>query len=112
MPKVTLEQKRLEALRRQLQGRGEVRVKQSKSHADSKSIETSWLHTQNLHSTDLKEITAKHALAESGSSFFQVGSAYLKRDLLKILILSALAMSLQLLLYFSVRNNLLNLRFF
>jgi hypothetical protein len=104
MPKVTLEQKRLEALRRQLQGRGEVRDKSSKSHQDAKPTQISW-HYDN-------EIVTKQPETKTSSVSSQMSPAFLKRDLLKILILSALAMSLQLMLYFFVRSNLLNLNFF
>jgi hypothetical protein len=104
MPKITLEQKRLEALRRQLQGRGEVRDKSLKSHLEAKPTQRSWQYNS--------ETVTKQPGTKTSSVSSQISPAFLKRDLLKILILSALAMSLQIMLYFFVRSNMLNLNFF
>lgn len=104
MPKVTLDQKRLEMLRRQLQGKGEPRAKRSTSKlSESKTLSEAGLYNKVGFS---QKIADKPTYSSSESS-----ATYLKRDLLKILILSSLAMSIQVLLYFAVRNNLLNLNF-
>lgn len=94
MAKLTLEQKRLEILRRQLYGKGGSVTKTNRSNIGYRVSEAS---EQRVHATTDKPSTTNDLQTVS----------FLKRDLFKILILSTLALSLQMLLYLSTKNGLL-----
>jgi len=89
MPKATLEQKRLEALRRQLSGKVNV-PKETSQQSELKG-------TFSFSSSPHPQPTSKG------------DTAYLRGDLLKTLILSSLAISAELSLYFLTRNHSFNL---
>ncbi len=82
MPKISLEQKRLEAIRLQLEGKGEP---------------------AKLPQTFVNKTPAP--IINSGDN------GYLKKDLLKILGLSSLAFIAQFVLYFGLTNHLIRLGF-
>lgn len=85
MPQVVLDQKRLETLRRQLQGKEQSYTKYT---LDKKHVSSSNLS----HSTEP----------------LSTSTNYLRRDMLKILILSTLAIGVQLCLYLSLSKNLIH----
>jgi hypothetical protein len=91
MPQVTLDQRRLEALRQQLYGK-EKKVTLRKNSLPSTG-------NYKLSENSLKTVT----VAED--------TTYLRNDLLKIAIFSFVAISLQLILFMSLRVNLINLKF-
>lgn len=93
MARVTLDQKRLEALRRQLYGK-----------VDSEPPAYNFQQYN-------KEESSKNTQESKLEPEIKSEVAYLRKDLLKILSLSSLAMSVQLLLYLATRNNLVNLTF-
>lgn len=94
MPQLTLDQKRLETLRRQLYGKGESVTKIGRSNIEYR---VSPANEQRVHATGDKPSTTNDLQTV----------LFLKRDLFKILILSTLALSLQILLYLSTKNGLL-----
>lgn len=96
MNKVMLDQKRLELLRRQLYGK--EMVKHPKKEA------ASLVNTAQV--VPLSSPERHPSLPKSDSLSTNI---FLKKDLLKILSLSSLAIIAQLLVYFGSRNHLLNL---
>jgi len=92
MPKLTLEQKRLEALRRQLSGRSHPIASDSKP-------------SSNRSSSFKFEPTAEKSVSYSASTDI----SYLRGDLLKVLVLSVLAIGVQLFLYSLSTHNVINL---
>ncbi|MBI2022329.1 hypothetical protein HYS97_00550 [Candidatus Daviesbacteria bacterium] len=99
MPKVTLDQKRLDAIRRQLYGKPQAE-KIVKRLPESRNLV---LETRPM--DGMKQAFVSETVAPSQNTLT------LKKDLTKILILSTLALSLQVLLYLSLKNNLLSLPF-
>ena len=94
MPKLTLEDKRRETLRRQLYGKEESF---SFTKKPQKSAET-------------KTITRELAFTNSGSTPAET-TTYLYKDLTKVISFSVLALGFQLSLYFLMQNNILKLPF-
>ena len=86
MPNVSLDEKRLEALRRQLQ------VKTSLSPTPKETVATK---SHSTTTTPTREITLE-------------STGYLKKDLTKILIMASLAIIFQLALFFSMTSHILN----
>ena len=93
MPKHTLEEKRLQTLRQQLYGKEEP--KQTSLKSAPKKI--SYTSAARLNPT-----------ATVTSAFT---TPYLKQDLLKVTVLTLIAIGSQLLLYFLLRNQMLKLNF-
>lgn len=85
MPKATLEQKRLEALRRQLSGKA-THMKAYTKQSEPKG-------------------TFSFSSSTPSHSNTKADTAYLRGDLLKTLILSSLAIASELSLYFLTRNH-------
>lgn len=108
MPKVTIDQKRLESLRRQLYGKSPEDKKQKvrTAHSSITQAETA-IYNKEVTPATKSPISANLTRESSNQTAF-----YLKKDLTKILILSAIALALQTLLYFSLQNHLMNLKFF
>lgn len=111
MARVTLDQKRLEALRRQLYGKetiGPEKLRKLKINQKVSKPESQ------IHWTAETQISSD---VSSTSQSFQSSSndtqavVFLRKDLFKILSLSSLALCAQLLLYLATRNNLVNLAF-
>lgn len=99
MTKATLDQKRLEALRRQLYGKPDPKRTEAVS---------STLPSQSYNFAQYnKEVISKNTTDNKTGQLPKSEFAYLKKDLLKILSLSSLALSAQLLLYLATRNGLL-----
>lgn len=96
MAQVQLDEKRLKTIRAQLYGK-EVKVK--KNFNDSKSS------TEKVTHFDRPETPAFRTPADPVSST----AMFLKTDLLRIIILSTLAIGTQLFLYFAIRNGFLSL---
>lgn len=97
MPKKKPEQKRLEALRRQLYGKSP-----SESYKTKVSSVKSYPESYELNKVPINE--SKAVITLDGENF-------LKRDLLKIIILSALAIGAQLLLFWSLQMKLVHFSF-
>lgn len=97
MPKLTLEEKRLEQLRRQLSGK-------ESPHRPKESVKSG--PSDNLYQLDQRNITPSlnYSPNVSGSD-----TLYLRKDLLKVLLLSGLAIAVELFLYFGSKNHFLNL---
>lgn len=93
MPKLTIEERRIQTLRQQLQGKQVIQsFSQPKKDEDNSSkVSFSLPSTQTTTIHPIKDTT------------------YLKNDLLKILILSTLAIGTQVLLLLASNNNLVNL---
>lgn len=91
MPKKTLEEKRLENLRRQLSG---------KSHRQEEVMEK-------------VKTTGSFSFSSSSqslsSSALKADTAYLRTDLLKILFLSSIAITVEVSLHFLFQSHILNL---
>lgn len=100
MPKITLEQKRLEQLRRQLYGK----------ERDTVSIKKQPEKTSSSNSSHSYSLAAVETLPGSSQSV-SLDINYLKKDLLKIVSLSATALAAQLLLYFSLQMKIFHLGF-
>jgi hypothetical protein len=92
MPKTTLEEKRLEALRRQLSGKPHLTLSTKKPDASSSSFELK-AGSSSTQSSTLADIS------------------YLRKDLLKVLLLSFLAIALELSFFSLSNHHLLNLNF-
>lgn len=99
MSKLTLQQKRLIALKRQLYGSEKPRMQQSGKQSESISS-----HSQNSFAK-IASSTPVYA-----TQFEDI--SYLKKGLVKILLLSSLAITIELILYFANQNHLINLKFF
>lgn len=99
MAKLTFQQKRLIALKRQLYGGEKPHIYQSGKQAESVSS-----HSGNTF--------AKIAASTPVYTMQVEDVSYLKKDMTKILILSSLAISIQLILYFANQNHLINLKIF
>ena len=95
-------EKRLKFLELQLHGKKEGIQKTQKYSVNQK-----------IHGSEIQTLRHTENLIISGSPGnsepFQSDIVYLKKDLLKIFILSALAISAEFLIYFGSRNNLLRL---
>lgn len=100
MVKLTLEQKRLEALKRQLYGK-EPQT-QKKPLEKVKPIKEEGT-PQEVYLLD----RFKRASEISKQNEPQTEVSYLKRDLLKIFMLSAIAITIQTLLFIGLKNNLI-----
>jgi hypothetical protein len=98
MPKLTLEDKRRETLRRQLYGKEETfKVQSSQLAASSSKAKDS-------------QKTFSYSVAPTNS--YQLTTAnYLYKDLTKVILFSVLAIALQLSLYFLMQNHLVRLPF-
>ncbi len=90
MPRLTLQEKRLETLKRQLSGR---------------MVETK------VYSRPNEPNHVQHAATTTFSHQAVEDTSYLQRDLLKIAALTTGALVIQFLLFFASRNHLLNLHF-
>jgi len=88
MPKATLEEKRLENLRRQLSGKMVHPQESSEKSSNTKTFSFK---------------------ASTSSSTTKADTAYLRGDLLKTFILSTLAVAAELSIYFLTKNHVLNL---
>lgn len=99
MPKLTLEEKRREVLRRQLYGK-EVSVVSSKQSAVSRS----------KHDHSAETFSYSEEKTPSTNSLL-LTTNYLTSDLTRILIFSTLAIAIQISLYFLMQNNLVKLPF-
>lgn len=104
MAKVTLDQKRLEILRRQLYGGSENLSKtQINQKVPQPENQISWTSLTPISSSPLK---SAETLKRAGSEI-----SYLRSDLFKILILSSLAIAIQAGLYFASINKIVRLTF-
>lgn len=106
MAKLSLDQKRLEALRRQLYG---------KSHQDSPSKkqapgQASPKLSSGFSLNKYNNVDSPKAEAHI-NSVASVDASFLRKDLIRILILTSIALCAQLLLYFASNNRILNLHF-
>lgn len=99
MPKVSLEQKRLESLRRQLYG-GPQKVK---------TVQKVQVKSETGISIDLSHIN--EGIQISSGMKNNTETVYLSQDLKKIFVLSSIALGVQLLLYLSLKMNLIHLGF-
>lgn len=102
MPKVTLEEKRLETLRRQLYGKAQ------KSDVGNQKSE---VKTQQPTNDNQYSMSNPPPVTLQSPTQSLVDSNYLRKDLTKIFYLSSLALGTQLLLYFLTKNHLVNLHF-
>lgn len=96
MSKYTLEEKRLQSLRRQLYGKQDNQIKlsdQPKTSIQSNHGYKFEIIKQNINNT---------------ASEVDSGAIYLKKDLLKITYISFVALSLQVLLYWSLSMKLIH----
>lgn len=91
MSKLTLEEKRLKALKEQLFGKERILPVKTQVSAHTSPIKLAKNPPSSLLS--IQEVS------------------YLKKDLIKVLFLSTLALALQLILYFSLQNNLISFKF-
>lgn len=96
MPKLSVDQKRLELLRQQLYGKEKPLAAPNKPTLKNNGSVSGI-------SNQPPVILKKEPLSETG---------YLKKDLTKILILSTLVLVIQFSLFFAVSKNLINLKFF
>ncbi len=99
MAKVTLDQKRLEALRRQLYG-------SQKPINPKKQVKP---QTGSAYSLPKESVQAQSQVISSSSMGTE--STYLRTDLTKILVLSSLAVIAQLILHWSLQMKLIHLGF-
>lgn len=103
MPKLTLEEKRLEQLRRQLQGRPLPKVDRKPKVEKPQ---------ESLYNLDQRTITPKLDYSpKNDSTTLASDSLYLRKDLTKIFLLAGLAIVAQIFLYFGSNYHLLNLSF-
>lgn len=93
MPNLTLDQKRLEQLRIQIYGKN-TPLKSKAANLNSSSFK---FEPNSSHQTEVKNENAKIELS------------YLKKDLLKIFILSTLVITFQTALFISLKNNVLHI---
>lgn len=108
MPKFTLDQKRLETLRRQLYGKGEQSIAKKKSYPRKEPvaqqrqepISNSSHLTPPRNSFSTKLTTPLVTVQDTN---------FLKKDLLKILALTSLAIGSQLVLFIALQNKLVKL---
>lgn len=102
MAKLTLEQKRLETLRRQLQGKDPL------ARAEKGAItRTHQPERSNFKIDSTMSYTPQAAQISSPIASLQTGALYLKKDLLRILILASLAIGTLMILYLSPQGNML-----
>lgn len=102
MAKLTLEQKRLETLRRQLQGKDPLAHSAKTSITRTHKPDSSQFQLENTKSYQVPSASyPTMALAATDQ--------FLGRDLLKILILSILAIGAELILYFSLNHGFVHL---
>lgn len=104
MPKVTLEEKRLEQLRRQLSGKESPRSSERSRGSDKTRVEK-------LYSLDQRNIRPELSYSPGTSHTGETDSLYLRKDLLKIFFLSGLAIAVEVFLYFGSKSHFLNLSF-
>jgi hypothetical protein len=97
MAQVTLDQRRLEQLRRQLYGKEQSQKKGAGSHSKSTDKNTLRFEAKTEHRTSTP--VSQHEVS------------YLRTDLLKILILAALAIAVQAGLYLATQMKLIHLGF-
>lgn len=102
MPQITLEEKKLQTLRRQLFGKQAPHLLDNKKIKSQPKEETSPKFTLRL-----DKITSTPQVSKAQSVVFDTN--YLGKDLTKILILTSLALALQMLLYLGTKNNLIRL---
>ncbi|MBI2596040.1 hypothetical protein HYW46_04895 [Candidatus Daviesbacteria bacterium] len=102
MPKVSLDQRRLDVLRQQLYGSPH---KITKNQQDQNRPDTQ----KALITADM--ITRNAQAFNRINTPVETGTMYLRQDLTKIFVLSFLALTVQLLLYWSLRMNLIHLGF-
>ena len=100
MPSQTLDQKRIELLRTQLYGKNKDINKKSSTSSDSKN------------SSRLYSLPNQSASSNNPKSQSREDIHYLRGDLIKITILTTLALGTQLCLYFALQKHLLSLPFF
>ncbi len=100
MPKLTLEQKRRETLRRQLYGKEVSTPKVSRSQTTNANNDTNESKTFSM--IDYSTSTTHSELLTTN---------YLSRDLTKILIFSSLAIATQISLFLLLQNHLVKLPF-
>lgn len=103
MSKLTLQEKRLETLRRQLYGVGE-------NKASKKVVVVNKLIKENTSSFALTEAKIGSANLTSTNQTVQ-DSLFLKKDLTRIAVLSTVALVTQILLYYGFLHNLIKLHF-
>jgi len=101
MPKLTLEQKRRETLRRQLYGREDTAFKTPKNSTIKSSAQPA-ANVKTYSLSDYQPSTPNSELLTSN---------YLTHDLSKVLIFSVLAIGAQFILFFLLQHNLVKLAF-
>ncbi len=102
MAKLTLEQKRLETLRRQLQGKDPLARAEKGSLTRTHQPEASTFKIDSTVSYSPSVTQVSTPLAS-----LQTSTLYLKKDLLRILILASLAIGTLMILYLSPQGNML-----
>jgi hypothetical protein len=104
MSKLTIDQKRLDTLRRQLYGKEKNTDLNAVKKSDLQSAPTLSINR------DLPNISTTTKKPQNSITTQDLG--YLKKDLLKVAILSLTAIAIQLLFYFTSLKNLLNIKIF
>lgn len=103
MTKLNLTQKRLEIIRKQLQG-GTLSKKPNQDIKNEQVLPI-------IHRNELSSHSKKQGMEVLSGHNQKDGVNYLKKDLLKVFFLSSLIISIQLALYLSLKNNLIRLPF-
>lgn len=99
-------EKRLKILRQQIYGKEIAKTRMTQKYSDKKEPDS--VGTEGRKTSRSDALTIRYSDPPSNSESFRSDITYLRGDLAKISLLASVALGIQVLLYFLIKNHILN----